>query len=57
MMNGVTPNAERRSLGNYDVEIQTHIIGENGALHPMARVKRDRVKRDRVKKARVSNAE
>ena len=53
MMNGVTPNAERRSLGNYDVEIPTHIIGENGALHPMARVKRDRVKRDRVKRDRV----
>ncbi len=38
MMSGVTASTERRSLGNYDVEIPTHVIGENGTLHPMRRV-------------------
>jgi hypothetical protein len=38
MMSGTSTSVERRSLGNYDVEVPEYIIGENGALHPMRRV-------------------
>ena len=40
MMSGTSTGTERRSLGNYDVQIPEFIIGENGALHPMRRVTR-----------------
>jgi ectoine hydroxylase-related dioxygenase (phytanoyl-CoA dioxygenase family) len=36
-MNGTATKAQRRSLGNYDVEIPEYIIGEGGSLHPVQR--------------------
>ncbi len=41
MMSGSRTGVERRSLGNYDVEIPQYVIGEHGALHPVRRVRRD----------------
>ncbi len=41
MMSGTRTEKEGRTLGNYDVEIPTHVIGEGGALHPITRVQRD----------------
>ena len=40
MMSGTKTESEQRSLGNYDVEIPSHIIGVDGALHGMRRVSR-----------------
>ena len=40
MMSGTRIAEERRSLGNYDVQIPEFIIGEKGRLHPMERVRR-----------------
>ena len=40
MMSGTSSGAERRSLGNYDVEVPEYVIGEEGALHPVLRVNR-----------------
>ena len=40
MMSGTAVASERASLGNYDVEIPSHVIGENGVLHPIQRVSR-----------------
>ena len=41
MMSGSRTSKQTVSLGNYDVEVPEFIIGENGALHPMQRVRRD----------------
>jgi ectoine hydroxylase-related dioxygenase (phytanoyl-CoA dioxygenase family) len=38
MMSGTRTRRNARSLGNYDVEIPSHIIGEGGKLHKMSRV-------------------
>lgn len=38
MMSGTKIRGEKRSLGNYDVEIPDYIIGENGELHQMHRI-------------------
>lgn len=43
LMSGTRMDQEAVSLGNYDVVIPEHIIGEDGALHPMRRVSRSRV--------------
>lgn len=40
MMSGTRTQKAARSLGNYEVEIPRYIIGENGQLHEVQRVKR-----------------
>ena len=40
MMSGTSSGTERRSLGNYDVEVPEYVVGENGTLHAMRRVSR-----------------
>ena len=40
MMSGSSSGTVKRSLGNYDVEVPEFVIGENGTLHPMHRVRR-----------------
>ncbi|MEM7099056.1 MAG: phytanoyl-CoA dioxygenase family protein [Pseudomonadota bacterium] len=40
MMSGTRTGSDTPSLGNYDVDVPEYIVGENGALHPMRRVRR-----------------
>jgi len=41
MISGTRTEEEVASLGNYNVAIPDYVIGENGSLHPMRRVRRD----------------
>ena len=40
MMSGTRTQKAARSLGNYEVEIPRYVIGGNGQLHEVQRVKR-----------------
>ena len=58
MMSGTRVKAEIGGLGNYPVEIPEYIVGENGDLHPVRRVRRaDRKSVSMLRRARPEDSD